>query len=137
MAGPQKVPPQAQVMQALFGFMVTKRFSAVAVHNMADALEDGPLYYADLARVTGTDKKALDRAMRVLSGVGILAEVEPGKFGLTPASDLLRSDVSGSMRDMAVMITSKSHWLPWGRMEDTLKSGISGPQHEFGTDIFS
>ena len=137
MNDPAQLPPQAQVMQALFGFMVTKCMSAVAAHNIADALKDGPLYYTDLASVTGTDQRALHRVMRMLSGVGVFQEVEPGKYGLTPASELLRSDVPGSMRDMAVMITSKSHWLPWGRLEDTLKSGDSGPKHEFGTDLFT
>lgn len=137
MAGPQEMPPQAQVMQALFGFMVTKCMSAVAAHNVADALKDGPLYYTNLASITGTNQQALHRIMRMLSGAGLFAEVEPGKYGLTPASELLRSDVPGSMRDMAVMITSPSHWQPWGRMEDTLKSGESGPQHAFGEDIFT
>jgi hypothetical protein len=132
-----QLPPQAQVMQALFGFMVTKCMSAVAKHNVADALADGPLYYTDLASVTGTDQRALHRVMRMLSGVGIFAEVEPGKFALTPASELLRSDLPGSMRDMAVMITSPSHWLPWGQMEEILKTGNSGPQHAFGEDIFT
>jgi hypothetical protein len=41
------------------------------------------------------------------------------------------------MRDMAVMLTSESHWQPWGRLEDTVRSGASGPQHAFGTDIFT
>jgi hypothetical protein len=41
------------------------------------------------------------------------------------------------MRDMAVMITSDSHWLPWGRMEATLRTGDSGPRHAFGTDLFT
>lgn len=132
-----QLPPQAQVMQALFGFMVTKCMSAVAKHNVADALADGPLYYTDLASVTGTDQRALHRVMRMLSGVGMFAEVEPGKFGLTPASELLRTDIPGNMRDMAVMITSESHWLPWGKLEETLKSGDSGPQHAFGTDFFT
>ncbi len=137
MAAANEMPPQALVMQALFGFMVTRCLSAVAALGVPDALNDGPLYYTDLAQATGTDQKALHRVMRMLSGVGIFAEPEPGRYALTPASQLLRSDVPGSMRDMAVMITSASHWLPWGRMEDVLRTGVSGPQHEFGTDVFT
>lgn len=137
MNDPAQLPPQEQIMQALFGFMVTKCMSAVAKHNVADALADGPVYYTDLASLTGTDQRALHRVMRMLSGVGIFAETEPGTFALTPASELLRSDLPGSMRDMAVMATSPSHWLPWGQLEETLRTGISGPQHAFGTDFFS
>lgn len=132
-----EAPPEGQLLQALFGFMVTKCLSAVAVHNVADELAGGPLYYVDLARRTGTDQRALHRVMRMLSGVGIFDEIEPGRYGLNETSQLLRTDVPGSMRDMAVMITSPSHWLPWGRMEDVLESGKSGPRHEFGVDIFT
>ncbi|MFV1988745.1 MAG: methyltransferase [Gemmatimonadota bacterium] len=75
--------------------------------------------------------------MRTLVSVGMFAEPEPGTFALTPVSDLLRSDHPASMRDLAVLLTAKSHWQPWGRFTDTLRSGESGPQHAFGTDIFS
>ena len=129
--------PQEQVFQAMFGFMVTKCLSAVAFHRIPDALENGPLYYTALASETGTDQRALHRVMRLLSSIGIFAEVEPGTYGLTPASEYLRSGHPESMRGLAVMLTSESHWLPWGRLEDTLQSGMSGPRHAFGTDIFS
>jgi hypothetical protein len=41
------------------------------------------------------------------------------------------------MRDMAVMITARSHWDPWGRLEDVLRTGESGATHAFGTDVFT
>ena len=112
--------PQARLMQALFGVMVTKCISAVASMDVADALKDGPLYYTDLAAVVGADQRALHRVMRMLVSVGIFDEPTPGSFGLNELSDLLRSDVHGSLRDMAVMITSESHWVPWGELENIL-----------------
>lgn len=137
MAETQQLPPDAQLLQALFGFMVTRSVSAVAELDVANALADGPLYYADLASAVGADQRSLYRVMRLLVSIGMFAEPEPGTFSLTPVSDLLRSDHPNSMRDLAVMLTSESHWLPWGRFTDTLRSGKSGPQHAFGTDIFS
>jgi hypothetical protein len=124
-------------MQALFGMMVTRSISAVAALGVPDALRGGPLYYTDLAEAVGADQRALHRVMRMLSGVGIFAETRPGTYSLTPASDLLRSEVPGSMRDLAVMITARSHWEPWGRLDDVLRTGESGPQHAFGTDVFT
>ena len=132
-----QLPPEAQLFQTLFGFMVTRTLSAVAELNVADALRDGPRHYTNLAQAVGADQRSLHRAMRMLASTGVFAEPEPGIFALTPVSDLLRSNVPGSMRDMAVMITAESHWLPWGQFTDTLRSGRSGPQHAFGTDVFS
>ena len=132
-----QLPPESLFFQTLFGFMATRTLSAVAELNVADALSEGPRYYTDLAEAVGADERSLHRAMRMLASTGVFAEPEPGTFALTPVSDLLRSDVPGSMRDMAVMITAESHWLPWGRFTDTLRSGRSGTQHAFGTDAFS
>ena len=102
-----QLPPDAQLFQTLFGFMVTRTLSAVAELNVADALRDGPRYYTDLARAVGADERSLHRAMRMLASTGVFAEPDPGTFALTPVSGLLRSDVPGSMRDMAVMITGR------------------------------
>jgi hypothetical protein len=124
-------------MQSLFGMMVTKSISAVAALGVPDALGDGPLYYVDLAEEVGADQRALHRVMRMLSGIGIFGETRPGTYSLTPVSELLRSNVPGSMRGMAVMLTARSHWEPWGRLDDVLRTGASGPQHAFGTDVFT
>lgn len=124
-------------MQSLFGMMVTKSISAVAELGVADALKGGPLYYTDLAEAVGADQRALHRVMRMLGGVGIFAEPQPGTFALTPVSDLLRSDAPGSLRGVAVLLTARSHWEPWGRLGDVLRTGESGAWHAFGTDAFT
>jgi O-methyltransferase domain len=133
----REMPPQAGLMQALFGMMVTKSVSAVAALGVADALQDGPLYYTDLAEAVGADQRSLHRVMRMLSSTGIFAEHKPGTYGLTPVSNLLRADVPDSLRDLAVVITAHSHWTPWGRLDDVLRTGVSGPRHVFGEDIFT
>ncbi len=132
-----EAPPAARLLQVMFGFMATKALSEVAALKIADHLVDGPLYYIDLAEKASVKYKPLHRVMRVLASIGVFAEPQPGKYANTEVSELLRSDVPGSMRDMAVMITSESHWLPWGKLGDVLRTGDSGPQHAFGTDIFT
>ena len=117
--------------------MVTRSISAVTELNVPDALEDGPRSLAELAQAVGAHEGSLGRVMRTLVSTGLFAEPEPGTYALTPVSDLLRSDVPASMRDMAVMITAKAHWQPWGQFADTLRSGKSAAQHAFGTDVFS
>lgn len=134
---PQNEPPQAALMQLMFGMMASKCVSAVAALGVPDALREGPRHYADLADKVGADPMALNRVMRLLASLGVFSETKPGVYSLTPGSHLLRSDVPGSMRAMTVMITSRSHWEPWGRLEQTLRTGESGARHAFGTDVFS
>jgi hypothetical protein len=132
-----EVLPQDRLMQTLFAFMLTKAVSAAASLGVADALKSGGMYYTDLAKAVGADTKPLHRMMRTLSAAGIFTESKPGQYELNPVSDLLRSDHPASMRDMATMITSESHWVPWGFFTETVRSGKSGPQHAFGTDVFT
>ena len=77
------LPPEAHLLQALFGFMHTRTLSAVAELNVADALSDGPRYYTDLAEAVEADQRALHRAMRLLVSTGVFAEPTPGTFALT------------------------------------------------------
>lgn len=134
---PAPPPPDVHLFQLLFGFVATKAVTAVAELRVADALANGPVYYTTLAQTVGADQRALHRTMRTLVALGVFAEPSPGTYALTPVSELLRSDVPGSMRVMAEMITSPSHWLPWGRFSDTVRTGQSGSMSAFGQDLFS
>ena len=129
--------PQETIMQALFGFMASRALTVAAMLNVADALTEGPCHCSDLAATVGADQRSLHRLLRLLVSLGIFEETAPGTYGLNGAADLLRSDHPQSMRDMAAMITSPSHWAPWGEFEAAVRSGESGARHAFGTDIFT
>lgn len=133
---PGQLPPPMQLMQMLMGFMVTKGISAAAKLGIADQLAAGPRYYVALASALGVDNKALHRLMRGLSSVGVFTETAPGTYGLTPISNLLRAEVPGSLRSMAVMITTPSHWLPWGKFEETVRKGVSVLEEIFGQPLW-
>jgi len=133
----ETMPPEARLLETIFGFMATRGLSVAASLGVADALSDGPIYYTDLAATVGADQRALHRVLRMLCSVGIFTETAPGTYGLNEVAELLCSDHPASMRDLAAMITSPSHWLPWGKLEEVVRTGESGPQHAFGTDLFS
>ena len=40
------------------------------------------------------------------------------------------------MRDMAVMLTSQSHWEPLGRLSDAVRSGQSAASLAFGVEMW-
>jgi hypothetical protein len=76
-------------------------YVAVAL-NVADHLVGGAKTAEDLATATSTQADALDRVLRLLASLGIFQEVGPRRFGLTPAAEMLRSDMAGSIRGMAL-----------------------------------
>src|SRR5471032_2566953 len=96
--------PAQQVLQVATGYMASSALYAATTLNIADHLTPGPKDAAALAKATGANKDALYRVLRLLASLGIFDEVAPRKFALTPASELLRKDVPGSMRAMAVFL---------------------------------
>jgi len=87
-----ELPPEAQVWNLLRGALGTKALGIVADLGVADALSDGPRPVEDVARQTGADADTLIRLLRALATDGIFAEVDPGVFRNTEASETLRRE---------------------------------------------
>jgi O-methyltransferase domain/Dimerisation domain len=128
--------PAQQVLQVATGYMASSCLYAVITLNVADHLKGGPQDMAELARVTGANEDALYRVLRVLASLGIFDEVSPRKFGLTPAADLLRTDVPGSLRGMAVFLPDPMHYRIYGNVMHSLATGTPAADYTLGMPIF-
>ena len=71
------------------------------------------------------DPGLLYRVMRLLASLGVSRQATPSLFELLALGETLRSDPSGSVRNFAVTETVSGHWLPWGRPEETNRTGGS------------
>ncbi|NER25239.1 MAG: methyltransferase [Symploca sp. SIO1B1] len=128
--------PQIALLQMLMGNWVSQSIYAAAKLGIADYLQDGEKSYGELATATSTHEESLYRLLRLLASVGIFAEVAPGKFTMTPLADFLRSDVPGSLRDMAIMMSDHEHYSSWGNILYALQTGKSGFEGLFGMNVF-
>ena len=72
-------------------------------------LADGPRSSAELAELTGVSARSLHRLLRALASVGVFADVEDGRFGLTPLADCLWTDVPGSLRANGILTAELLH----------------------------
>src|ERR1700710_2071392 len=100
--GSPEVPPAAQLMQMIFGFITTQAISVAARLNLADLLNNGAKSINELAQATGTQPRPLYRILRALASVGIFAEDDMGRFKLTPLAEPLRSNTPDSLRDFSL-----------------------------------
>ena len=103
--------------------MVSAALYPAAKLGIAELLADGPQPVSELAKQTGANENALYRVLRALASVGIFAEVSPRTFGLTPPATLLRSDVTGNMRDLVLWMTNEFHFKVWGQMMHSVLTG--------------
>jgi hypothetical protein len=74
------------------------------------------------------------RVLRALAMVGVFAEHEGRRFSLTAIGTFLRSDVPGSLRDMAIFQSQGWHLSAWSQMRHSLQTGESGFEKAHGED---
>jgi hypothetical protein len=137
MAGTEyEVPPPVAMMGLITGYWVSQAVGAVAKLGVADRLADGPLTCDELAWEVGADPQALYRVLRLLASVGLFVQPEPHSFELTALGSTLRSDVPGSVRNFAVTETAPGHWQPWGRLEESIRTGQPMARASLGMGLF-
>src|SRR5262245_12864728 len=88
----------------------------------ADLINDGHRSIEELAHKTESNPDALYRIMRSLYGEGIFREEDGRRFSLTPISQLLRTDIPGSLAAYVIM----NHGVPYQAWSDVLPSVCTG-----------
>jgi len=134
--GQQEVSAPAAMMGLITGYWVSQAVGVVALLGVADELAAGPRDSDDLARAVGADPQALYRVLRLLASLGLFTQAPPGSFALTPLGDTLRSDSPGSVRNFAITETAAGHWLPWGRLHESVRTGQPMAREALGMDLF-
>src|SRR5215204_2907383 len=131
-----EVPPPVAMMGLITGYWLSQAVGVVAQLGVADQLTTGARSSNDLARAVGADPQALYRVLRLLASIGVFTEVGPDRFGLTPLGETLTSDAPGSVRNFAITETAPGHWLPWGRLVASVRSGRPMARDALGMELF-
>lgn len=141
LATPSQTTPHDLVLGVALSYLSARALHVAADLGIADLLQDGPRSVAALARLTGTHQASLARLLRTLAGQGIFAEVTPGCFGLTDAAAVLRSDITGSVRDAVRMIGDMTGdglwWNAVGHLRHSVMTGQPGWDYVAGTPFFT
>ena len=125
-------PPTAQVMSMVNGYQLTQALGVFARLHLAEAMlklanRDGMTDVIVLATEVGVDAEALRRLLRFLAAHSFVASSGgplAQRFGLTPASQMLAKDATGSLWGAAV-IGSADHYDGWQNLEASLRKGAS------------
>jgi O-methyltransferase/methyltransferase family protein len=128
--------PAQQVLQVALGYVASAALYSAITLNVADHLAAGPRDVSELARLTGANEDALFRVLRLLASLGVFAEAGPRKFALTPAAELLRKDVPGSLRGMAVFLPDPFHFRVYARLLDSVMTGKPAADTTLGMPVF-
>ena len=132
--------PEAAAAQLLTriatGHIIASALQVLVRLGIPDRLSTRDRTAAELASETGVQEDGLYRVMRALASVGVLDETSPRRFALTPAGQLLRTGVPGSMRDMSLWITSPFHFRVYAELMHSVETGQPAAEKVTGMPVF-
>jgi hypothetical protein len=118
-----ELPPPIQMLQMISGFWISRAIYIIAKLGLADHMHGGAQTAEELAAASHTHAPSLFRVLRALASVGIVTQSPDNRFGLTPLSETLRSDVPGSLRAFATTELGDDHYEGWGNLLHSVKTG--------------
>jgi hypothetical protein len=123
-------------MPLINGFMAARVVHVAAELGIADLLAAGAKSTETLAGEAGANVPALHRLLRALASLGVIDELEPGRFALNEMGEQLRGGVPDSVRNLALMFGSERVWRSWGELRHSILTGTPAFRHVFGVEAF-
>jgi hypothetical protein len=124
--------PPGAVLQLILNVWAAQSAATFARLGIPDLLADDSATASVIADQAGTNTDATYRLLRGLATVGIVEALAEDRFALTPVGQCLRSDVPGSMRSLLIAEMAPGHWLPWGNMEHSIRTGMPAAPKSLG-----
>lgn len=125
--------------EILFGIASASRnvqaLYVVAKLGVADHMTGGALDSIQLASKVGAHPRSLFRVMRSLAGLGVFTQDSSDRFGLTPISQLLRTDNPESMREVAIYFGEECYRAA-AELLHTVRTGETAFNYLYGKGHF-
>lgn len=123
-----------ELLRLLTGAWATQAIATAAELHLLDHLasvHDLPA----LAAATGTEPQSLARLLRYLASLGVV-HLSGDRHGLTDLGELLRSDLAGSMRPLALMYGGP-FYRSFAELTESVRSGQESYAKAFGAHHFA
>lgn len=128
--------PAQQLRQLVSGYQVSQALHVAARLGLSDLLASAPRTVTDLARATSTHEPTLGRLLRALMSIDVYELDAEGRIVNTELSELLRSDVPGSVQGWAAFFGRSHHWQSWGGLYDSVLTGENAFTAVHGTSVW-
>ncbi len=126
--------PARAVVDIITGTWRTQALYAAVDLRLPDHIAQGHTTSAGLAAKADADPDGIIRLMRLLTALDVFGGDDSTGYELTPVSELLRSGVPGSMRDMCLMYGEEFH-RAWGCAVNAVRTGRAGFEDAFGCTL--
>jgi hypothetical protein len=133
----QPTPADAgHVLGLIGGYQISQAVYAAATLKLADAIAAGDCTSEAIATRAGAIPDRVHRLLRTLASYGLFTQTGQRTWALTPAGQLLRSDLPGSLHAMALM-WNEEHYDAFRGLVDAVRTEQPAFDQRFGTDWWS
>src|SRR5688500_12114556 len=127
---------RVELLRMINGYWLTQAVYVAAKLGIPDLVTGEPKTAQAIAASCHTDARSTYRLLRALASLGLFAEGEDGRFQSTPLGELLRSDVPGSLRGVALYSGDPEHYRAWGELLYSVETGSRAFDRVFGKRVF-
>ena len=120
------------MLQMITGYWVTQVVRAAADLSVMDHVAAGAGTAAEVAALESSGTRTTYRLMRACASLGLLSHERDHRFAVTPLGDLLRANVPGSLRDMALVMGAHGHWQAWELLPESVRKGTTQSETALG-----
>jgi trans-aconitate methyltransferase len=131
-----QTPSHLPVLDVVLTTFVAQALRAVVQREIPDLLAEQPRTVPELAARTGADIRPLTQVMRTLTAFGAFATDGQGRLRLTELGRTLCAGHPSATRDMVLVMTGPALWRALARTNDTVTTGRTGIELEFGGSFF-
>ena len=124
-----------KLLGILSGTWIAQGIYALVKLGVPDLLAAGPRSAEELAQACVADAHALGRLLRALTLLGLFSQPEPGRYALTPTTELLRADVPDSVR-LNVLMQGEEIFQSFGEIMHTLHTGRPAFEKVYGLPFY-
>jgi hypothetical protein len=130
----QEETPNERIIWMATAYQASRALYVAVELGLVDHLSDGDKSVQELAEAVDFNPAALARLLNMLAAFDILHRLENGRFTLTAAGDLLRSDANDGLRAVVLMYGSPNFSRTWDRLRYCVRTGKSAVSHIAGTE---
>jgi hypothetical protein len=131
-----QLPPNALLMQMLFGYAASRAIGVAAELRIADLVNPTPKTAQELAKKTGSHPDSLYRLLRACASIGVFTEDSEHRFAMSPVAEYLRSDHPQSLRAFGEMVTNDMQFQMWAELSYCVQTGEKSFDKVFGSPVF-
>jgi hypothetical protein len=127
----------AALLPMLSGYWVSQIVRAMVDLSVPDHVADGTVSAEEIAERESSDPGTTYRLLRACASLGLVAYRGERRFSGTPMSELLRTGVPNTFRELALTWSGPSHWRAWERLPEAVRKGGTQIESALGTDFFT